>query len=376
MPEQPTAPSVHTVAVSVARDPSPGAMLNPPIALVSNFRLTSETDYLPNYARTEGTATWQAFEQAVGALEGGRAVAFASGMAAVTAVLEQLPTGAHVVAPDTAYVGVREQLRERADRGRLTYVLLDMSDTAAVVAALDGADLVWAESPANPTLAETDLAAVGEAARAQGVPFVVDNTFATPVLQHPLAIGADFVVHSATKFIGGHSDLLLGVVVTADDGWHDRLVLTRTVYGGVPGALEAFLALRGLRTLPLRVERGQATAQVLAGRLAQHPAVVRVRYPGFGAMLSFDLADGDAADRACHAVRLIVHATSLGGVETTMERRHKYAGEAHVPPGLIRCSVGLEDPEDLWADLAAALDAALAAPGSPGRDCTPTAARG
>jgi cystathionine gamma-synthase len=210
------------------------------------------------------------------------------------------------------------------------------------------------ESPANPTLDVTDLARVIAAAREREVITMVDNTFATPVLQRPLGLGADLVVHSVTKFIGGHSDLLMGAVVTTDD-WYDRIAGTRAVYGAVPGALESFLALRGLRTLPLRIERAQATARALVERLGEHPAVEHVRYPGFGAMVAFDVRDGHAADRVCHAVRLVVHATSLGGVETTMERRHKYPSEMLVPPGLIRLSVGLEDPEDLWRDLEAAL---------------------
>jgi cystathionine gamma-synthase len=365
--------SFHTIAVSAGRDPASGAMLNPSIALGSNFRLTSETDYLPNYSRNDGTATWQAFEVALGALEGGQAVAFASGMAAVSAVLEALPTGAVVVAPRIAYVGLRQQLAERADRGRLEARFVDTTDTESTLAALPGATLLWLETPANPTIDVCDLPALLGAARGHGITSVVDSTFATPVLQRPLALGADIVVHSVTKFIGGHSDLLMGAVVTAPDR-AAAVAATRGLYGAVPGAIEAFLALRGLRTLPLRMERAQATAQLLAERLAAHPAVERVRYPGlatdpgharamaqmdgFGAMVAFDLADGEAADRACHAAELIVHATSLGGVETTMERRNKYPSEQGVPPGLIRLSVGIEDPEDLWADLLGSLAAA------------------
>ena len=186
---------------------------------------------------------------------------------------------------------------------------------------------------------------------------MVDNTFATPLLQRPLALGADVVVHSATKFIGGHSDLLLGLAVAADPARAERLRALRGLYGATPGALECFLALRGARTLPLRLERSSATAEDLAHRLDAHPAVTRVRYPGFGAVLSFELADGPAADAACARVRLVRHATSLGGVETTMERRSVHPGQEHIPAGLIRMSVGLEAVEDLWSDLAAALAA-------------------
>jgi cystathionine gamma-synthase len=186
---------------------------------------------------------------------------------------------------------------------------------------------------------------------------VVDSTFATPVCAQPLRDGATVVMHSGTKFIGGHSDLLIGLAITADRGIYDRLHHARLVNGSTPGALEAFLALRGLRTLPLRMERAQANAAELVDRLRSHPAVAETRYPGFGAMVSFVLRGGAAAaDDACRNVRLVVPATSLGGVETSMERRQKYAGDAHVPPGLIRMSAGIEHVDDVWADLAQALD--------------------
>jgi cystathionine gamma-synthase len=187
---------------------------------------------------------------------------------------------------------------------------------------------------------------------------VVDNTFATPLLQRPLELGADVVVHSATKLIGGHSDLLLGAAVTRDARALGELRTARSLNGATPGMLECFLALRGARTLPLRLRHGQASAQQLAARLAGHAAVTRVRYPGFGTIVSFELADGAAADRACQATRIVRHATSLGGVETCMERRSVHPGQEHIPPGLIRLSVGCEDLEDVWADLGAALDSA------------------
>ena len=233
---------------------------------------------------------------------------------------------------------------------------MDVADTAAVVAACDGAALVWLESPTNPMLAVADIAAIASAAHLLGLAVVVDNTFATPLYQRPLDLGADIVVHSATKFLGGHSDLLMGVSVTRDDIWFDGLVQARTYGGAIPGTLEAFLALRGLRTLHVRLERASQTAAEVVARLLLHPAVEVVRYPGFGAMVSFDVVGGaEAADKVCGAVRLIVPATSLGGVETSIERRSKYAGEEKTPPGLLRMSVGLEHIDDLWADLLQAL---------------------
>jgi cystathionine gamma-synthase len=187
----------------------------------------------------------------------------------------------------------------------------------------------------------------------------VDNTFATPVLQQPLEWGADLVIHSATKYIAGHADLVMGAIVTRDDQLHDVLKGRRDLVGAIPGPFEAWLALRGLRTLPLRVERAQANAQELVRRLAERDDLTEVRYPGFGAMISIVLRSGEAADIAQHATRLWIYATSLGGVESTLERRRRWQSEpATIPDGLIRLSVGIEDVEDLWEDLAQALDSA------------------
>jgi cystathionine gamma-synthase len=221
--------------------------------------------------------------------------------------------------------------------------------------------MLWLESPSNPLLEIADLAGICAAPRRPGTRIVVDNTFATPLLQRPLELGADVAVHSATKLLGGHSDLLLGAAVTRDPDELRRLREARGLYGATPGMIECFLALRGARTLALRLERAQASAAELARRLADHPAVVRVRYPGIGTIVSFELTDASAADGACRATRIIRHATSLGGVETTMERRSAHPGQEHIPAGLIRLSVGCEGLEDLWADL----DAALTASGGP-----------
>ena len=216
-----------------------------------------------------------------------------------------------------------------------------------------------------------DLPALCAAGRRAGTIVGVDNTFATPLLQQPLAFGADVVVHSATKFIGGHSDLLSGIAIARDQALAGRIRHRRGMTGATPGALEVFLALRGLRTLALRLDRGQANAAELARRLDEHPAVSRVRYPGlprdpghrtaaaqmtgFGAVLAFEVADAPTADRLCDHLCVIVHATSLGGVESTIERRGKLPGQGHVPPGLLRLSVGCEHIDDLWNDLSSAL---------------------
>ena len=343
-----------------------GAPLNVPVALSSTFH----ADGPIGYAR-EGNPTWTAFEETLGALEGGQCLVFAAGMAAVSAVFEELAVGAVVVAPRDAYTGVRAYLADATVRGRLEQRLVDVTDTEATAAACIGADLLWLESPTNPMMGVADIAGAAQAAHLAGAAVVVDNTFATPMLQRPLELGADLVVHSATKFIAGHSDVLMGAIVTRDAERLQALHLRRTLLGGVPGPVEVFLALRGLRSLPVRLERAQRSAGVLAERLAQHPAVTRVRYPGlpgdpgneraakqmagFGAVLAFELAGAQSAERTCTSTRLIVHATSLGGIETTMERRRRHALEDLVPEGLIRISVGCEHPDDLWADLDQAL---------------------
>lgn len=358
------------MVVAAGRPQGAGAPVNAPVAFASTYRAGGERVY----AR-EGNPSWDAFEESLGALEGGRAIAFSSGMAAAAALLESLPAGARVAVSKVAYHGVIELIDDRAEAGRLQATRIDAGNRDAVAAACEGAAVLWLESPTNPLLDVVDLAALAELAHSKGARVVVDNTFATPLRQRPLALGADVVLHSATKFLGGHSDLLLGALVTADDRLADELTRRRMIDGSVPGSMEAFLALRGLRTLAVRLERGERTAADLAVRLRDHPAVTRVRYPGleddpghelarrqmsgFGAVLAFEtVGDADAADRLCEAVELITHATSLGGVETLLERRAKYSGDerAGTPPTLIRLSVGLEHSADLWADLERVLD--------------------
>jgi cystathionine gamma-synthase len=353
----------------------PGQPLNVPIVPASNFRAASHGQAGREYSRDDGTPGWDALEELVGDLEGGAAVCFSSGMAAIAAVLELLPVGARVVVPRDSYTGLRALLADGAAAGgRWRLRTVDMTDADELTAAVADADLVWLETPSNPLLEVVDIAAVAAAARAAGALVAVDNTFATPLLQNPLALGADVVVHSATKSIGGHSDLLLGVVVCGRAEDRARVARRREVAGATPGALEAYLALRGARTLAVRLRQAQESARELAGRLAAHPAVGRVRYPGLpgdphhdlaarqmrgsGTVLSFEVADAGAADAICAHVRVIASATSLGGVESTIERRAELPGQEHVPAALLRLSVGVEHVEDLWADLTAALDAA------------------
>ena len=326
--------------------------LNVPLTLASTYVAGGEREY-GRYANP----SWTAFEDALGGLEGGRCLSFASGLAAISAVLDLVEPGGVVVAPRRSYTGTVLQLDDRAREGRLKVEYVDIADAAAVAAASVGAAMVWIESPTNPALELADIPAISEAAHAAGAIVVVDNTFATPVLQRPLELGADISVHSATKYIAGHSDVLLGAVITASDAHHDAVLGRRSLYGAIPSPLEAFLALRGLRTLSVRLERAQASAQELVRRLADHPQLEEVRYPGFGAIISIVVKGGaDAADALVPRTKLWLHATSLGGVESTFERRRRWAAEHEtIPEGLVRLSVGLEHVDDLYDDLVAAL---------------------
>lgn len=354
--------------VRAGRDRRVGEPLNVPMAPASNFVLGGER----GYSRNDGTPGWEALEEIVGGLEGGDAVSFASGMGAVAAVFEGLPVGAVVVLPTDCYQGVVGLVEAgKAQRGwKVERVAL--SDTARWVEVCGVADMVWLESPSNPLLEVADLDVICAAPRKAGAVLGVDNTFATPLNQRPLELGADVSVQSATKFIGGHSDLLCGVATVRDAGLLAKLKQARGLAGATPGTLEVFLATRGVRTMAVRMERAQANAGELAERLAGHAKVSCVRYPGlkshptheaarrqlkgFGTMISFDVkGDAAAADAVCVGLELIHHATSLGAVESIIERRAAIEGQKHLPPTLLRLSVGIEGVEDLWEDLEQAL---------------------
>lgn len=354
--------------VSAGRGPEPGSPINVPLVPASNFIIGGSR----HYSRDDGTPTWEALEEIMGGLESGKSVAFASGMAAIAAVFAQLATGTVVALPDDCYQGVVGLAAEGEAKGRWSVKRIPVEDTDAWIGACGAADLIWLESPSNPLLTVADIEAVCKAPRKRGTIVAVDNTFATPLNQQPLAYGATVSLQSATKFIGGHSDLLAGIATTRDDAlWHS-LKRYRELAGATPGTLEAFLAVRGVRTLALRLQRAQETAAVLSEWLAKHPRVIRVLYPGlashpthavakrtlkgYGTIISFEVAGGSgAADAVCRSVRLIRHATSLGAVESTMERRASLPGQEHLPPSLLRLSVGIEDAGDLRADLDAAL---------------------
>jgi len=365
----------ESVVVSAGRPEGGGDPVTTPIVLTAPYRHDPDGGAGANrYARHDVTATVAAFETVLGRLDGGRALAFGSGVAALAAVVEGRRAGAVAVVSGEGYSGTVTMFAEQERLGRMTVRRVDMADTAAVVRALDGADLLWVETVTNPLMTVPDLPALCAAARETGALSCVDATFSTPLVVRPLDLGADIVMHSATKYLSGHSDVMMGALVTRSESLATELHDRRTLTGAVPGALEAYLATRGTRTLALRMERAQANAGELARRLAAHPAVTRVRYPGlpddpghavaardhagFGAVIGFEVTGGaEAAELVCGAARLITHGTSLGGVESLMERRARHEIDASfgTPAQLLRLSVGIEHVEDLWDDLAQAL---------------------
>ena len=378
--------SPATLAVTLGRPArTQGSPVNPAVVLSSTYVSTGTPAPGELFYSRAGTETWQPFEEALGVLEHADlpALVFGSGMAAIAAAMSLVPREGRLVLPRHAYQVALGHAADLATRTGLEVVTVDIDDTAAVVAALaeGGAEhgartMLWVETPTNPMLEVADLPALVEAAHATGALVAVDNTFATPLVQRPLDHGADVVVHSVTKYLAGHSDVVLGATVTSDPGLHARLLAYRTVHGAIAGPWEVWLALRGLRTLALRVERSQQTAAELARRLATHPHVAEVRHPslpqdpgheratrlmgGYGSILGLRPRGGvSAADAVAESVRLWVPATSLGGVESSLERRRRFPTEtATVPEDLLRLSVGIEDVEDLWADLDQALRAA------------------
>ena len=382
----------ETVVVETGRPPREhDAALNPPITLTSTFIGTAGIEDGGRQYGRYGNPTWEPFEAALAELEGSAlpGLVFASGLAAVTAALDLVAPGGTVIMPRHCYLGALSGAQESAAAGRFRIVTVDIEDTAEVTAAIDAAVagagdrasgrdrsvLLWLESPTNPMLEVADLPALLAHARAAGALSVVDNTFATPLVQKPLEHGADVVLHSVTKSLSGHSDVVLGATVTADPELRELLHHHRSVRGGIAGPFEVWLALRGLRTLALRVERSQANALALAERLSEYPGL-EVRFPGlatdpgharaaaqmtgFGSILCIVLPTAEAARTVAESVRLWTPATSLGGVESLIERRRRHAAEPEsIPEGLLRLSVGIEHVDDLWADLEQALDTAL-----------------
>ncbi len=344
---------IETTAITAGRpDIAPDASLNPPVVLTSTFHSGGPIGY-----GRYGNQTWSALESAIGELEGGSTLIFSSGMAAISAVFSILPIGAPIVASNQGYSGVMTLLNAFHESGRLEVRFVDVVNTNEVIEAMKGCALVWLESPTNPCLDVAELEILIAHAKKLGIGVAVDNTFATPLVQNPLAMGADIVMHSVTKFLSGHSDVLMGSLSTNDPALLKRLTDSRSFNGSIPGPFEAWLALRGLRTFPLRFNKSQESAKILIERLKVHPKIRRVRYPGFGAIISFEVdGTGEQTQKVCDSSRLITHATSLGGVESLWERRRRWPMESlSVPEQLIRLSVGCEHVEDIWNDIEEAL---------------------
>jgi cystathionine gamma-synthase len=343
----------ETSAITAGRpEVAPDASLNPPLIFSSTYHAGGPVGY-----GRYGNESWTALESAISELEGGQTLSFSSGMAAISAVFSILPIGAPVVASNQGYSGTMGLLNQHHASGRLEVRFVNITNTEEVIGALKGAALLWLESPTNPCLDIADLPALIAAAKKQNIGVGVDNTFATPLVQKPLSMGADIVMHSVTKFLAGHSDVVLGSLSTADPALLSRLEESRRYNGSIPGPFEAWLALRGIRTFPVRFKAAEANAKALVTRLQSHAKITKVRYPGFGAVISFEI-DGNAekAEKVCESSQLITHATSLGGVESLWERRRRWAGESpSVPEQLIRLSVGCEHVDDIWQDIEQAL---------------------
>jgi cystathionine gamma-synthase len=365
---------IETIAIQAGRtiDPKIGAVM-PPIHLSTTYIRDNEEEF--SYSRTD-SPNRRALESCLAELEGGAgAIAFASGMAAVAGVFRALEQGDHVILPDDTYFGVREIVTNMLTRWGLTVTMVDMTDLAAVQSAIQPATrLVWVESPSNPMLKITDIAAVADIAHEAGALAGVDGTWGTPMLQSPLALGADYVVHSTTKYLGGHSDLTGGIVIAKEKNeFFEQIQLQQGIGGGVPSGFDCWLLLRGIRTLPYRMRAHCANAKKIAHFLADHPEIHTVHYPGleshpghevarrqmsdYGGMMSFQVVGGaEKADAVSRGTRIIARATSLGGVESLIEHRAAAEGEnTKTPWDLIRLSVGLEHPDDLIEDLGRAL---------------------
>lgn len=353
-----------------------GDGLTPPIHLASTFVLVGDPQPSSlGYARG-GSPAYDPLEAALAHLEGGvSGVLFNAGVAAANALLDEAKPGTALVMPEDAYYGIRVRAQEVFPARGIEVRLVNQCDLQALDAALDGASFLWTETPTNPLLAVSDLAEIGKLAAKRGVPWACDNTFATPILQRPLEYGAIASMHSVTKYIGGHSDVLLGAAVCADADLATRLRSRRSSAGTQPDGFSSWLARRGLQTLPLRVRHQSDSALELATRARQHAAVEHVYYPGladdpghaladrqmegrFGGIFSLLIRGGaDAAQAVVESVKIWTPATSLGSVESLIERRARWAGET-ADPALLRLSVGLEDVDDLWRDLEQALTGA------------------
>ncbi|MET9432715.1 cystathionine gamma-synthase [Streptomyces sp. NPDC006551] len=383
MSDQHSHQSFETRAIHAGNtaDPLTGAVV-PPIYQVSTYKQDGVGGLRGGYEYSRSAnPTRTALEENLAALEGGRrGLAFASGLAAEDCLLRTLlAPGDHVVIPNDAYGGTFRLFAKVVQRWGVDFSVADTSDLASVRGAVnDRTKVIWVETPSNPLLGITDIAAVADVARTAGAKLVVDNTFASPYLQQPLALGADIVVHSLTKYMGGHSDVVGGALVTADEALGEELAYHQNAMGAVAGPFDSWIVLRGIKTLAVRMDRHSENAGKIAEMLTQHPKVTKVLYPGlpehpgheiaakqmraFGGMISFQVVGGEeAAVEVCNRAKLFTLGESLGGVESLIEHPGRMthasvAGSAlEVPADLVRLSVGIENADDLLADLRQAL---------------------
>ena len=372
---------VETQAVHMGNrvDPATGAVV-PPIVLSTTFERQGDGTFPHGYIYTRSqNPNRQALEESLAALEGGaRAMAFGSGQAATNAVFQSLKAGDHVIVPNEAYFGTPKLVREVYSQLGINASYVDMTDVAAVQAAVTPQTrIIWMETPSNPLLSITDIAAVSEIAHRAGAIAVIDNTWASPLMQQPLTLGADIVMHATTKYISGHTDALGGALIFArDDEFTARVNMVQTLGGAVPSPFDCWLIMRGIRTLPLRVRQQTSNAQRVAEFLADHSAVETVFYPGlashpghalaaqqmpggFGGMLSFNVRGGaEEAMNVAANLQLFTRATSLGGIESLIEHRASIEGPTSTTPqNLLRVSIGIEHVDDLINDLRHGLSA-------------------
>jgi len=341
--------SFETRAISGGRpERYPDGPLNTPVS----FNTTYTAGGPWGYGRY-GNDSCKSLEETISLLEGGKTLAFTSGMSAISSLFSNIPVGSIVVASNQGYAGVNATMEKLYNEGKIIARFVDITNTGEVLANLEGAYMLWLESPTNPRLEVADLNRLIRSCNKTGVIVGVDNTFATPMNQKPLDMGADMSMNSITKYLAGHSDVLMGSISFNNDALYESLEFSRKINGTIPQPFEAWLALRGIRTFPLRFKQAESNAKKLFNLISDHEMISKVYYPGFGAMISFEVkATPEEVEEICNRSKLIANATSLGSVESIWERRRRWPLESHlVSENLIRLSVGCESLEDIWKDI-------------------------
>lgn len=346
--------SFETKAISSGRPKRyPDGPLNTPVSLNSTYTAGGQWGY-----GRYGNDSCVSLEETISELEGGKTLAFSSGMSAISSLFSTIPVGSIVVASNQGYAGVNATMQKLHDEGKIIAKFVDISNTGEVLASLENAYMLWIESPTNPMLNVADLNRLIRSCNRTGVIVGVDNTFATPINQLPLDLGADMSMNSVTKYLAGHSDVLMGSISFNNQALYDSVEFARKINGTIAQPFEAWLALRGIRTFPLRFKKAESNAKELFKLMSEHKMISKIYYPGFGAIISFEVnASSEEIEDICNSSKLIANATSLGSVESIWERRRRWALESSlVPENLIRLSVGCEDVKDIWNDIIESLN--------------------